>query len=158
MAVKKSVLTKSGRDKLEEELRVLKEVRRAEIAAKIKEARSQGDLSENAEYDAAKEEQGEIESRIRDIETILENAEIASEEFDANSVNVGSVVTVKDVEADEEMEIRIVGANEVNSMANHVSGESPMGKALLGGKVGDTVTVAAPGGNFELKILKVAKA
>ena len=158
MALKKSVLTKSGREKLENELKELKEVRRAEIAQKIKEARAQGDLSENAEYDAAKDEQGEIEARIRDIESILENAEVVSEEVDENSVYVGSVVTVYDVDMEEETEMRIVGANEVNSMENKVSGESPIGKALMGAKVGETVTVQAPGGSFDLKVLKIAKA
>ena len=128
------------------------------ISRAIAEARDKGDLSENAEYDAAKDEQGEIETRIHDIEEILENAEIASDEFDENSVYVGSAVTVYDLDAEEEMVVRIVGANEVNSMENRVSGESPMGKALIGGKVGDTVTVTAPGGSFELKILKIARA
>lgn len=158
MALKKNVLTKVGRDKLTEELKELKEVRRAEIAAKIKEARAQGDLSENAEYDAAKNEQGEIETRISEIEEILKNAEIVSEEVDKGRVYVGSAVKVRFVEDKDEMEFRLVGLNEVNSIENKISGDSPIGKALLGHKVGEVVTVTAPNGSYDLKILKITKA
>lgn len=158
MSEKKTILTRQGMSILEEELKHLKEVRRKEIAEKIKEARAQGDLSENAEYDAAKEEQGEIETRIGEIEEILDNAELASENTEAGTAYIGSVVTVLDLEEKEEETLYIVGSNEANSRLNKISNESPIGKALIGGREGETVTVEAPAGAFRLKILKIQKA
>ena len=157
MAEKKNILTSSGAQKLEDELRNLKVVRRAEIAQKIKEARAQGDLTENAEYDAAKDEQAEIESRIDEIERILKNSEIVDAEGDVSSVFIGAKVRVLDMEFDEEEEIQIVGSNEANSMENKVSNESPLGMALLGAGIGDVVTVNAPGGDFQYKVLAIAR-
>ena len=157
MAEKKNILTSSGAQKLEDELRNLKVVRRAEIAQKIKEARAQGDLTENAEYDAAKDEQAEIESRIDEIERILKNSEIVDAEGDLSSVFIGAKVRVLDMEFDEEEEIQIVGSNEANSMENKVSNESPLGMALLGAGIGDVVTVNAPGGDFQYKVLAIAR-
>ena len=157
MAEKKNILTSSGAQKLEDELRNLKVVRRAEIAQKIKEARAQGDLTENAEYDAAKDEQAEIESRIDEIERILKNSEIVDAEGDLGSVFIGAKVRVLDMEFDEEEEIQIVGSNEANSMENKVSNESPLGMALLGSGIGDVVTVNAPGGDFQYKVLAIAR-
>ena len=157
MAEKKNILTSSGAQKLENELRNLKVVRRAEIAQKIKEARAQGDLTENAEYDAAKDEQAEIESRIDEIERILKNSEIVDAEGDLSSVFIGAKVRVLDMEFDEEEEIQIVGSNEANSMENKVSNESPLGMALLGAGIGDVVTVNAPGGDFQYKVLAIAR-
>ena len=157
MAEKKNILTSSGAQKLEDELRNLKVVRRAEIAQKIKEARAQGDLTENAEYDAAKDEQAEIESRIDEIERILKNSEIVDAEGDLSSVFIGAKVRVLDMEFDEEEEIQIVGSNEANSMESKVSNESPLGMALLGAGIGDVVTVNAPGGDFQYKVLAIAR-
>ncbi|MBR4768601.1 MAG: transcription elongation factor GreA [Lachnospiraceae bacterium] len=158
MSEKKTILTKQGMSILEEELKYLKEVRRKEIAEKIKEARAQGDLSENAEYDAAKEEQGEIETRIGEIEEILGNAELASEAADEGTAYIGSAVTVLDMEYKEEETMYIVGSNEANSRLNKISNESPIGKALIGAKEGDVVTVDAPAGAFRYKVLKIQRA
>ena len=137
---KKVVMTYDGLKKMEQELENLKTVRRKEVAEKIKEARGQGDLSENAEYDAAKEEQGEIESRIVQLENLLRNAEVIDEDvLKMDVVNLGSKVTVLDVEFDEEMEYTIVGSTEADPMNGRISNESPLGMALLGQKVGATV-------------------
>ncbi|MBR3036459.1 MAG: transcription elongation factor GreA [Lachnospiraceae bacterium] len=158
MAEKRNILTASGAAKLQEELRELKEVRRAEIAQKIKEARAQGDLSENAEYDAAKEEQGEIEARINELQDILKHADVITDEVDLSRVFIGSIVTVHDIEFDEDLDMMIVGSTEANSLQNRISNESPLGQALIGAKVGDTVEVSAPAGTFSYQILKIQKA
>ena len=136
----------------------LKTVRRKEVADKIKEARGQGDLSENAEYDAAKEEQGEIESRIVQLENLLRNAEVIDEDvLKMDVVNLGSKVTVLDVEFDEEMEYTIVGSTEADPMNGRISNESPLGMALLGQKVGATVMADTPDGEVAFKILNIQK-
>mgnify|MGYP000540223307 CR=1 FL=1 len=156
MSDKKNILTYSGLKKLESELENLKVVRRKEIADKIKEAREQGDLSENAEYDAAKEEQGHIEKRIEEIEKILKNAEVVDEdEIDLEKINVGCKVKLFDIEYDEELEFNLVGSTEADSLNNKISNESPLGAAMLGKKVGDTVKVEAPAGVIEYKIISV---
>lgn len=156
MEEKKTLLTYAGLKALEEELHDLKVNRRREVAEKIKEAREQGDLSENAEYDAAKDEQRDIENRIEQIEKILKNAEVVVEEdVDLNKISVGCQVKVLDEEFDEEMEFKIVGSSEANSLKGKISNESPVGKALLGKKIGDTVTVTTPAGEFEYKILSI---
>ncbi|MGN1083836.1 MAG: transcription elongation factor GreA, partial [Lachnospiraceae bacterium] len=130
-AEKKNILTYAGLKKLEDELQDLKVNRRKEVAEKIKEAREQGDLSENAEYDAAKEEQREIEARIEEIEKILKNAEVVVEEdIDANVINIGCSVKVYDMEFEEELELKIVGSTEANSLQGKISNESPVVKAL----------------------------
>ncbi|MCL1844402.1 MAG: transcription elongation factor GreA [Defluviitaleaceae bacterium] len=157
MADKKTVLTSEGLEKLEKELQHLKVVRRKEVASKIKDARGQGDLSENAEYDAAKDEQAEIENRIVLIEKILRNAEVIDEDdLDADSVSVGSKVLVLDMEFNEEVEYFIVGSTESDPMGGRISNESPLGTALLSKKCGDTVTVDAPQGSIQYKILQIA--
>lgn len=159
MEAKKSLLTYAGLKKLEDELHDLKVNRRKEVAGKIKEAREQGDLSENAEYDAAKDEQRDIETRIEEIEKILKNVEVVVEdEVDVDKINVGCTVKVYDVEYDEEMEFKIVGSSEANSLQGKISNESPVGKALLGKKVGDTVKVETPAGEFEYKVLSIHRA
>lgn len=136
----------------------MKTVRRKEVAEKIKEARGQGDLSENAEYDAAKEEQGEIESRIIQLENLLRNAEVIDEDvLKMDVVNLGSKVTVLDVEFDEEMEYTIVGSTEADPMNGRISNESPLGMALLGQKVGATVMADTPDGEVAFKILNIQK-
>ncbi len=146
MAEKKNILTYEGLKKLEDELQDLKVVQRREIAQKIKEAREQGDLSENAEYDAAKDEQRDIEARIEQIEKILKNAEVVlDEEIDLTRISIGCVVRVLDIEYDEEEEYKLVGSSEASSLQNKVSNESPIGRALLGAQVGDVVEVESQG-------------
>ena len=155
---KKVVMTYDGLKKMEQELENLKTVRRKEVAEKIKEARGQGDLSENAEYDAAKEEQGEIESRIVQLDNLLRNAEVIDEDvLKMDVVNLGSKVTVLDVEFDEEMEYTIVGSTEADPMNGRISNESPLGMALLGQKVGATVMADTPDGEVAFKILNIQK-
>ena len=158
MADKKNILTYSGLKKLQNELEELKVVKRKEIADKIKEAREQGDLSENAEYDAAKEEQGHIEKRIEDIEKILKNAEVVDEdEIDLDKINVGCKVKIYDVEFDEELELFIVGSTEADSLNNKISNESPLGKALIGAKVGETIQVDTQAGVSDYKVLDIQR-
>ena len=154
---KKNILTYEGLKKLEDELSDLKVNRRREVAQKIKEAREQGDLSENAEYDAAKDEQRDIEARIEEIEKILKNAEVVTDEHATKNINIGWTVTLLDVEFDEEVEYRIVGSTEANSLKGKISNESPVGKAILGHKKGDTVTVETEAGEFKYKILAASK-
>jgi len=156
MAEKKNVLTYAGLKKYEEELSDLKVYKRKEVAQKIKEAREQGDLSENAEYDAAKEEQRDIELRIEELENLLRNAEVVVEdEVELDKISVGCIVKVYDVEFDEELEFSIVGSTEANSLQNRISNESPVGKALLGRRVGDTVIVDTQAGNIEYRVLDI---
>ena len=158
MEEKKNILTYEGLKKYEDELHDLKVVKRQEVAQKIKEAREQGDLSENAEYDAAKDEQRDIEARIEDIEKILKNAEVVVEdEADTEKINVGCKVLVYDEEFEEEVEFKIVGSTEANSLQGKISNESPLGKALIGAKVGDEISVEAPAGMMNYKILKIER-
>ena len=156
--VKKNILTDEGLKALEEELQDLKVNRRKEVAQKIKEAREQGDLSENAEYDAAKEEQRDIELRIEEIDKILKNAElVVDDDIDSSVINIGCTVKIKDLEFNEEMEYKIVGSTEANSLKGKISNESPVGKALIGAKKGQTVEVEAPSGVLKYKILEITK-
>ena len=148
---KKNILTYQGLKKLEDELQELKVVKRKEVAQKIKEAREQGDLSENAEYDAAKDEQ-------RDIEKILKNAEVVvEEEVELDKISVGCTVRILDCEFDEELEYKIVGSTEANSLKGKISNESPVGRALIGAKVGDTVKVETQVGDLEYKVLEIQR-
>ena len=156
---KKHTLTYEGLKRFEEELENLKVVKRQEVAQKIKEARAQGDLSENAEYDAAKDEQRDIEARIEELEKILKNVEVIDEdEVDLDSISVGCKVRIKDMELKEEMTYKIVGSSEANSLKGKISNESPVGRALLGKKKGETVTVETPGGNIKYKVMGIEKA
>ena len=155
---KKNLLTYAGLKKLEEELHDLKVVRRKEVAQKIKEAREQGDLSENAEYDAAKYEQRDIEARIEEIEKILKNAEVVVEdEVDLGTISVGCKVKVHDMEYNEDMEFKLVGSTEANSLQGKISNESPVGKALIGAKMGDIVNVEMPSGVMQYKVLDIQR-
>lgn len=155
---KKKILTYEGLKALEDELHELKVNRRREVAQKIKEAREQGDLSENAEYDAAKEEQRDIELRIEEIDKILKNAEVVdNEDGDDSVINVGSTVIIKDLEFEEEMEYKIVGSTEANSLKGKISNESPVGRALIGAKKGDTVEVETPAGFIQYQIMDFRK-
>lgn len=158
MEEKKTLLTYTGLKKLEEELENLKVVKRKEVAGKIREAREQGDLSENAEYDAAKDEQRDIELRIEELEKLLKNAEVVVEdEIDLEKINVGCKVKVFEIDEDEEMEFRIVGSTEANSLQNKISNESPVGRALLGRKVGDIVDVETQVGVIQYKVLEIQR-
>ncbi len=159
MQEKKNILTYEGLKKYEDELQELKVVRRQEVAQKIKEAREQGDLSENAEYDAAKDEQRDIEARIEELEKILKNAEVVDEEeVDLNKINIGCKVKLLDVEFNEELEYKIVGSTEANSLKGKISNESPVGKALIGAKVGESVSVETQAGVFTYKVLEIQRA
>ena len=151
-------ITDDGLKKLQEELETLKTEGRADIAEKIKIARGYGDLSENSEYDEAKNEQAKLEARIVEIEAMLKNVEIIEDiKGKAKTVVIGVKVKVIDEEYGEEEEYRVVGSTEANSREGKISDESPMGKALLGKKIGDEVTVEAPGGEFKVKILEISK-
>ena len=155
---KKNILTYEGLKALEDELHELKVNRRREVAQKIKEAREQGDLSENAEYDAAKEEQRDIELRIEEIDKILKNAEVVDDnDGDSSVINVGCTVTIKDLEFNEEMEYKIVGSTEADSLKGKISNESPVGKALIGAQKGETVEVETPAGIIKYEILDFRK-
>ena len=151
-------ITDEGLKKLQEELETLKTEGRADIAEKIKIARGYGDLSENSEYDEAKNEQAKLEARIVEIEAMLKNVEIIEDiKGKAKTVVIGVKVKVIDEEYGEEEEYRVVGSTEANSREGKISDESPMGKALLGKKIGDEVTVEAPGGEFKVKIFEISK-
>ena len=145
MEEKKNILTYEGLRKYEDELHNLKVVKRQEVAQKIKEAREQGDLSENAEYDAAKDEQRDIEARIEELEKILKNAEVVVEdEVDLEKINIGC-------------RVRILGSTEANSLKGKISNESPVGKALIGAKVGDIVEVETQAGTITYKVLEIQR-
>ena len=152
--LKEIYLTSEGFLKLEEELNEAKTVKRPQIIKDLKEARAQGDLSENAEYSAARDAQGKLESRIKEIEYTLEHATIIENNNDGK-VKVGSVVTIL-YDDDEEEEYSIVGTNEADPFENKISNESPIAVAVMGRKEGDTVLVESPNGSFSVKIVKVA--
>ena len=156
MEAKKTLLTYTGLKKLEDELENLKVVKRKEVAGKIKEAREQGDLSENAEYDAAKDEQRDIEARIEELEKILKNAEVVVEDdVDLDTINIGCTVDVYDKEFEEEIVFQLVGSTEANSLAGKISNESPVGRALMGAKAGDIVEAEAPNGVLKYKVISI---
>lgn len=158
MEAKKNILTRKGLQALEDELYNLKVVRRSEVAQKIKEAREQGDLSENAEYDAAKDEQRDIEARITEIEKILKDVEVIDEsEVDVDRINIGCTVTVLDLEYDEEIDLSIVGSSEANSLIGKISNESPIGMALIGRGIDEEVIVETPNGESHFRILMIKK-
>ncbi len=155
---KKVLLTQEGLQKLQDELDNLKNVRRKENTAALKVAKSFGDLSENSEYDEAKNEQAEIEARIAEIENMLKNVEIIDEDgVGTDVVSVGSKVNVKDLDDGEVAEYHIVGSTEADPMKGKISDESPLGSALLGHKMGETVIVEAPMGKLEYEILNISK-
>ena len=158
MEAKKNILTYEGLRKYEDELHELKVVKRQEVAQKIEEAREQGDLSENAEYDAAKDEQRDIEARIEELEKILKNAEVVvEEEVDLDKISVGCQIKILDLEDNSELTYKIVGSTEANSLKGKISNESPVGKALIGSKVGDTVDVETQAGVIQYKVLEIQR-
>lgn len=150
-------LTKAGLEKLQNELEQLKTVGRTEIAEKIRVARGYGDLSENSEYDEAKNEQAKIEARIIELEKMLENVSLIGDDVSTDVVTLGVNVVVLDVEYDEELTYRIVGSAEANPMQGYLSDDSPVGSALLGAKVGDEVTAQTPTGELKFKIVSISK-
>ena len=154
----KKMMTVEGLKKLEDELHERKVIIRKEIADKIKEAREQGDLSENAEYDAARDEQRDNEAKIEELENLIKNAVVISDDdIDHNVANLGSAVTLKDLESGEEMEFSIVGSAEVNSLEFKISNESPVGAALIGKSVGDVVDVETQAGVLQYKVLEIRR-
>ena len=155
MAEQQYIMTQKGYDEAKERLKYLQTVKRQEIVERIAEARSHGDLSENAEYDAARNEQTMNEIEITDLDYKIKNAVIVEESNDKTTVHVGAKVKVYDVEMDEEIVYEITGSTEADAMNNIISNESPVGKALLKRKVGDTVKVSAPNGEYELVIKEI---
>ncbi len=150
------LMTQEGLEELQRELKNLKEVKRVEVAEKIKVARDFGDLSENAEYDAARNEQSMMEGRITELEFKISHAKIiVNQQNDLDTISVGKTVLLHDIEFDEDVEYTLVGTTEADPAANKISNESPLGKALLGKKVGETVQYNAPGGKMEMKILDI---
>ena len=158
MEEKDVILTQEGYDNLEKELELLKTEKRAEIADRIKVALGFGDLSENSEYDEAKNAQAENEVKIAELENKIRHAKIIDEsEIDTSSVQIGSTVKLHDIEFDEDVEYTIVGSTEVDLAANRVSNESPIGKALIGAKKGQTIGVETPDGIAQYKIKSIKK-
>jgi transcription elongation factor GreA len=153
MAMKSITLTKEGHEQLVKELKELKEVKRPEVIARIKSAQELGDLSENAEYQTAKEDQSFVEGRIQELEIILKTAKVVEKQHSTTMVGIGSVVTV-DIEGDE-VTYEIVGPTESDMERSRISSESPVARALLGRKKGEKVTVLAPGGEVEYKIVTI---
>ena len=152
------ILTREGLQQLEDELENLRSVKRTEVKERLKEAIALGDLSENSEYDDAKNEQAFMEGRILELEKMIRNAKIIEEDVQQEGViSVGSLVKVKDIEFDEISEYRLVGTVEADPMSNRISNESPVGRALLGHKAGETIDVEVPAGIIKLEILEISK-
>ncbi len=151
----KFYMTQEGYEAVKKQLEYLQTVKRAEIVERIAEARSHGDLSENAEYDAARNEQAANEGEIAELDYKVKNAVIIEETEDNSVVHIGSKVTVHDFDLDEDVLYTIMGTTEVDPMNNVISNESPVGQALLRHKKGETVTIKAPNGEYKLKILKI---
>ena len=155
---KEVILTYARLKELEAELEYLKTEKRKEISEKIKVARGFGDLSENAEYDEAKKEQGEVEVKIVNLEKMLKSAKVIDEdEIDTSKVVVGTKVKILDIDFNEEAEYEIVGSTEANPATGKISDESPLGKALLGAVPNDVVKVTSPNGEYEVKVLSISK-
>lgn len=157
MEEKRHILTAEGLKRYEDELYYLKNERYKEITQAIKEARAQGDLSENAEYQAAKDAQRQADARIEELENMLSNVEVVDESEDSSVVRIGSTVRIKDLELDEEMEYQIVGSSEADTDKNMISNESPLGLALIGSAEGETVSVQAPIGEIRYQVLEIGK-
>ena len=151
---KEIFLTKEGLTELQEELKDLKDNKRPEVIIQIKEARAQGDLSENAEYHAAKDKQGQIEARIKELEYLIDNATIISS-TKSSSIKIGSTVEIEYVDDKEKETYQIVGSTEADPFENKISNESPIAVAIMGKKVGDTVSIESPNGNYDVKIISI---
>ena len=158
MANEAVILTEDGLKEKQEKLDFLKTVRRAQISEQIKEARAFGDLSENAEYDEAKNEQAKVEAEIAQLEKVLRNAVVLEDHsVDRNAVNIGTTVRILDMEFNEEEEYQIVGSVEADADRRRISNESPVGAALIGKKVGETAVVNTPAGDIQLKVISIKK-
>lgn len=158
MAVTKKRISREGFKKLEKDLEYLVTVRRSEVAEKLKEARSFGDLSENAEYDEAKNEQAILEAKIAEFELYISNAEVVDDDdVSVNEIGVGSIIKLKDIELDEIETLQIVGSTESDPDEQKISDESPIGKACLNKRVGDVIEVDAPGGKIKFEVLEISK-
>ncbi|TVP85410.1 MAG: transcription elongation factor GreA [Alkalicoccus sp.] len=155
MTDEKHFMTEEGKEKLEKEVELLKTERRKEVVERIKVARSFGDLSENSEYDSAKEEQAFVEGRIQQLETMIRNAEIIEEDKDATTVQVGKTVKFKELPDGDEEEYTIVGRAEADPVEGKISNDSPMAKSLLGKEPGEEVLVTTPGGDMKVEILEI---
>ena len=154
----KVILTKEGLKNLEEELEYLRSNKRKEVAKRIKQALEFGDISENSEYDDAKNEQAFVEGRIKEIERMLKNAEVINEdEVKTTEVNIGTIVTINDLETEEENTYKLVGTTEADPLNSKISNASPVGKALIGHKIGEEVEIEAPVGKIKYKILAIEK-
>ncbi|MBR3490077.1 MAG: transcription elongation factor GreA [Bacilli bacterium] len=151
---KEIFLTKEGLNELQEELKDLKENKRPEVINQIKEARAQGDLSENAEYHAAKDKQGQIEARIKEIEYLIDNATLISN-TKSSTVKIGSTVEIEYVDDKETDTYQIVGSTEADPFENKISNESPIAIAIIGKKVGETVSIDSPNGSYDIKIVSI---
>ncbi len=158
MSAKEVVLTYEGLKKLEEELEFLRGTKRKEVAERIKQALSFGDISENSEYDEAKNEQAQVEGRIVQLESMLKHARLIDEDdVNTDAVSLGSKVKLFDIEFEEEVIYLIVGSTEANPLKSKISNESPVGAALMGHKVGEVVEVQVPDGSIKFKILEITK-
>ena len=155
MADTKYKMSRERYEEIVKELEYLQTVREKEVAEQIKEARSYGDLSENSEYDEAKTEQGKLYSKIAELTNLRDNAEIVEKTARSGAIGIGSKVTVVDVEFDEEVEYQIVGSQEANPSIGRISDESPVGHGLMGHRAGETITIEAPAGELQFRILKV---
>ena len=151
---KELYLTEEGLEEIKKELEELKLVKRPEIINALKDARAQGDLSENAEYDAARSEQAIVESRIKDLEVMLERA-VVIKKVDTDVVSIGTKVTLEYIDDEDTEEYSIVGSQEADPFTNKISNESPIAKAIMGLKVGDVAHVSSPNGQYDVKILKI---
>ena len=156
MADKKVIMSRERYEEIVKELEYLQTVREKEVAEQIKEARSYGDLSENSEYDEAKTEQGKLYSKIAELTSLRDNAEIVEKTGRTGAIGIGSKVTVLDVEYNEEMEYTIVGSQEANPAIGRISDESPVGHGLMGHRAGETIVIEAPAGELKFEILKVS--
>ena len=154
MAEKELYLTQEGLDEIKKELDELKLVKRPEVISALKDARAQGDLSENAEYDAARTEQAIVEARIKDLEVMVENAVVITK-ADTDKVAIGAKVTLQYIDDDDTVEYSIVGSQEADPFENKISNESPIAKAILNKKAGDIVTVESPNGTYDVKIISI---
>lgn len=156
MTDEKVYLTKQGKVQLEEEVEMLKNEKRPEVIQRLQEARAQGDLSENADYDAAREEQAQLEARIKQIESMLSNVEIIEEQkADVKTVSIGTTVEIRDISMDMVDVYRIVGSTEANPLEGKISNESPIALAILNKQVGEKALVDSPGGEYEVEILNI---
>ena len=158
MAQKPIIVTDDGLKKMTDDLDYLKNIKRKEVIEAISKARSFGDLSENSEYDEAREEQGKVETQIKELEELLKHVKVISDsDVNTDSVNVGARVKVYDMEYEEELEYSIVGSTEADPLNHKLSDQSPIGTALIGAKLGDVVTANTPSGDLKFKILEISK-